>query len=126
MTHHLSAQAYHWLAMFYNAIEKGMDWPEDLLHAKAVPIQKPDSDPSQPLSYRVLTILPTLYRLWARMRTQHLQPWMNAWAVDEMFAGIPGRGADLAWWDMTLDHELHQLHGRQHAGAVMDIYKCFN
>ena len=45
------------------AIENGMPWPKDLIHAKAVPIRKPDSGPAQPLSYRVLTILPSLYRL---------------------------------------------------------------
>ena len=46
--------------------------------------------------------------------------------LPEIYAGGKGKGADLAWWDMILDAEMHKLNTHPHAGLVMDIFKCFD
>ena len=44
------------------------------------------------MAYKVLLILPTLYRRWASARLHELYPWVEGWADQSMYAGIPGRG----------------------------------
>ena len=47
-----------------------------------------------PRDLRILLILSIVYRRWASYRLQSLTPWISGWALEEMFAGIPGKGAE--------------------------------
>ena len=49
-----------------------------------------------PRDLRILLILSTIYRRWASYRLQSLAPWIHEWELEEMFAGIPGKGAEQA------------------------------
>ena len=65
-----------------------------------------DEEPSlDPMEYRVLLVLQRLYRRWATMRLRHLQPWVQAWQLEEMYAGVPAAGADVAWVSTALGTE---------------------
>ena len=77
----LSDKAYEWLAVLLNTIEEGAEWPEQLLHGRAAFLEKDEDDRFNPLAFRVLLILPTLYRRWASMRLATLAPWIKKWQV---------------------------------------------
>lgn len=61
--------------------------------ARASFMTKDSEDTLNPMAYRVLLMLPVLYRTWATARLQHLAPWISTWAMDEMFARMEGKGA---------------------------------
>ena len=90
----LSDLTCDWLAYMLNAIEAGADWPDDLQSAKAAFLSKDPAKLDDPLEYRVLLILPVLYRRWASSRLKGLKPWMRKWQLETMFAGIEGFGAE--------------------------------
>eukprot|EP00969_Alexandrium_andersonii_P204702 9045981-Alexandrium_andersonii.AAC.1 len=54
-------------------------WPSDLCTGISMCIPKPDSDPFQPLSARVLTAMASVYRALARRRLAELDAWVSSW-----------------------------------------------
>eukprot|EP00969_Alexandrium_andersonii_P000786 33837-Alexandrium_andersonii.AAC.1 len=64
--------------------------------ALAVCTGKPGSVPHDPKSYRVLAVLATLYRTWAKARLRDVSPWAQQWLDRDAFAGLWGGGAELA------------------------------
>ena len=64
----LSDNMYHWLAHLLNLVEDGVPWPIDLCSAKAAYLSEDPLRTEDPLGYRVLLILPVLYRRWASAR----------------------------------------------------------
>ena len=71
-------------------------------------------------------MLPAVYRLWSRTRLRHLQPWINSWALPEMYAGVEGKGAADAAYSTGLLIEWCRLAGVGYSGGAADIYKCFD
>ena len=43
-----------------------------------------------------------------------------------MFAGVPGRGAEDAWYATAIDMELAQVQGEALVGGSIDLFKCFD
>eukprot|EP00973_Karenia_brevis_P054498 7573907-Karenia_brevis.AAC.1 len=43
-----------------------------------------------------------------------------------MFGGVPGVGADDAWYLTSLQAESDLLDGTHHIGGTLDLYKCFD
>ena len=70
----LSGLAYQHLADMMNNIEQGAPWPEALLSARAAFLAKDTNDALHPLAYRVLLMLPSIYRTWAKIRLKHVKP----------------------------------------------------
>ena len=79
-----------------------------------------------PLAYRILLVLPTVYRKWASARLAAMEDWIGTWATPEMFAGIKGKGAQDGWYDTAIAFELANAHGLPVTGAAADIHKCFD
>ena len=80
-----------------NAIELGAPWPDGIKEAALLSL------PRIPMRLRTpcptdLLVLHHLYRRWAAHRLQCLPEWIRMWSTDAMFAGIPDRGAEDAWW----------------------------
>ena len=78
------------------------------------------------MEYRILLILSRLYRRWASIRLKDLHAWIQRWQMPEMYAGVPGGGAELAWWHLSAINEDARHSGADIAGATVDIYKCFD
>ena len=78
------------------------------------------------MSYRVLLILPTIYRKWAATRLRDLYPWVQTWANPSLYAGIPGLGAADGWYQTAITLEHFSLTARSFAGGAVDIMKCFD
>ena len=84
-------KAYEYLADMLNDIENGAPWPEQLTTARAAFLSKDPDDELNTLAYRVLLMLPAIYRMWSKNRLRHLQPWIAEWTLPEMYAGVEGR-----------------------------------
>ena len=102
---YLSDETYEWVATHLNIIENGGAWPQDLLLGRAAFLSKDPDDTENPLSYRVLLILPVLYRRWATARLSDMQGWVHTWQHPAMFAGVDSASAEDAWYETALKHE---------------------
>ena len=118
---------FYWLADLLNTIEDGAPWPQGQLHGKASFLRKdPLSNSLKTADFRLLLLLPTLYRRWATYRLGDLQPWVQLWKIDGLYAGIPGFSADDAWWTSGFLVENATLLSIPFSGGAMDIFKCFD
>ena len=70
----LALVAFNHLATLLNLLEEVAAWPSKLLHAKGAFLCKEPATPYEPMAYRILLVLPTLYRKWATTRLRHLGP----------------------------------------------------
>ena len=122
----LSYNTYWWLTTLLNLIEAGADRPKDVAQGRAAYLSKDPRDTHNPLAYRVLLILPVLYRRWASARLHSLRGWIRQWQLDGMFAGIEGFGAEDAWYETSLQIENCKTHNRDFSGNATDIFKCFD
>ena len=64
----LSAKAYEMLADVLNKVEQTGRWPQSTKYAKAAFLEKDPSKAGDPMAYRVLLVLPAVYRRWAGLR----------------------------------------------------------
>eukprot|EP00973_Karenia_brevis_P065747 9138130-Karenia_brevis.AAC.1 len=115
-----------WLVRLLDLVEGGAPWPQGLLHAKGSLLSKDAGSPYEPLAYRVLLIMATLYRKWACTRLRHLGPWIDAWKLESMFAGVGQVGAQEAWYDAALNLEHAKVYQQPATGGAVDIHKCFD
>jgi hypothetical protein len=122
----LSREAFDELAVMLNMVEEGAEWPEPMKYCRAAFLSKDENDLLNPLAYRCLLMMPYVYRLWGRVRLEHLQPWVEEWATDEMYAGIEGRGAADAAYTTALILEYCKLTKTPYSGGAADILKCFD
>ena len=83
----LSDRLCHAVSLMYNDIEAGSEWPKGTERAKAAFLEKEGAVVGEVMSYRVLLIMSALYRKWATIRLDMLQPWVQQWAMPEMFSG---------------------------------------
>ena len=91
-----------WLAKMLNEIEKGMKWPTQITKAHATCIPEESKASHDPQAYRVLHIMSQIYWKWEMMRLKHLSPWIQRWALPQMYAG---QGAEQSWWQLSLSLE---------------------
>ena len=78
------------------------------------------------MAYRILKITSILYRVWGSVRMQNLTHWITTWQDPAMFAGVPGAGAEEAWYTTQMDFEIKRLTGAEITAASIDVYKCFD
>ena len=99
-----------------------------LLHAKTAFLDKAKtpSFSADPLQLRILTITQAVYRLWARARLTDLAPWIAQWDDVHIFGGMPGRGAEDAWYSTALLQESVTLGGESFTAGSVDLMKCFD
>lgn len=97
----LSDTVFDWLAVMYNLIEKGAERPDGTHRARAAYLEKKPGVADKVLEFRVLLILPTLYRRWASIRLKHLEPWADLWHMKEAFAGTGSQRAEDAWYELA-------------------------
>ena len=114
------------LADILNAVERTGKWPEATPTAKAVFLPKAEDSTADPLSFRMLLILPTLYRRWASTRLRSMTAWIEKWSTEEMFAGTSGQGAQDGWYDTAVQAEYAEVMGVGFTGTTADIHKCFD
>lgn len=89
-------------------------------------LQKNADSLADTMSYRILLLLPSIYRRWAATRLRDLASWVSLWATDHMFAGVAGRGASDRWYQTAILLERCQLTASPFVGGAVDILKCFD
>ena len=57
---------------------------------------------------------------------KNLQAWTEKWATTNMFAGVPGVGAEEGWYLTQLTFEAFRLQGKHITAGSIDVYKCFD
>ena len=78
------------------------------------------------LKYRVITVLPAVYRAWSRMRYNHYADWAAQWADEAQYSACKGRGAQEAWWTTSIGMEQDRAEGASMAVAFFDMAKCYD
>ena len=78
------------------------------------------------MSYRIMKITSTFYRVYGTVRSKDLEDWTSKWALKNMFAGIPGAGAEEGWYLTQLAIETNRLLGIEVSAGSIDVFKCFD
>ena len=101
--------------------------PEDLECGKSAYIAK-ESTPSvkDMLKYRVLTVLPPVYREWSTMTYRRMADWAEEWADPGQYSARKGRGAQEAWWRASLEAEHDRANCVGYAAPFFDMAKCYD
>ena len=101
-------------------------WPEDIMVARTIPLPKKEAPTVKDV--RPITILPMVYRWWARVVTKHMLRRLAAVLgreVTGMLAG-QGRGATAASYATQAWIERSRHEARPSGGFILDLVKCYN
>ena len=72
------------------------------------------------MRYRILLILSVVYRRWASVRLRSMTSWTEGWKLPCMFAGVPGMGAEDAWWSTAVKLARAIVEAPPFSGASLD------
>ena len=78
------------------------------------------------MSYRIVKITSTFYRIYGTVRSKDLEEWTSKWALKDMFAGIPGAGAEEGWYLTQFAVETNRLLGIEISAGSIDVFECFD
>ena len=107
-------------------LETMHQWPSDLLLARTIPLPKKESPTVRDV--RPITVLPMLYRWWARVITKHMLRRL-AKVIDQDVTGMlagRGRGAAASSYVTQAWIERSRHEGRPSGGFTLDFIKCYN
>jgi exonuclease III len=115
------------LAILFNCIEKSGVWPADLPKGAVSFIPKDQSECPAPSNYRPLTILSSIYRLWAATRHDQLcQIWLPKWKSNQAYGLKQTNAADSLAFDTCLQIALDMQNNYLTSGLSYDMRKCFD
>ncbi len=73
---------------------------------------------------RPIGLLPSLYRIWAKVRGNEVRNWERKWER-RYFAAGPGKSAEGAAWGAALRAEIAAAANADSASVLWDLLKCF-
>ena len=97
--------AADWLAKLLNLVELGAPWPKPTTWGQAFFLSNTEEPSTDPIKHRILLILSRLDRRWANISLTDLHEWIQKWQLPDMYAGVPGGGAELVWWHLSAINE---------------------
>ena len=100
-------------------------FPADAMLAITVPIAKVMTTPAAG-QIRPITVLPQLYRLWAKVCTHQILAHFAMHMPPDMTGFLKGRGPAEAYLRQQLAIELCHWRATPFAGLSIDLLKCFN
>jgi hypothetical protein len=112
------------LAMLYQTIERAAKWPANLLEVPVTTLKKGKGD--TPLQVRPISLTSHIYRMWAKIRWVHLQPWHLQWVPKELHGGIANRQTLDSYFAVALDIEQSSYTNHPLYGILYDYAKCFD
>ena len=86
----------------------------------------PKEEQPTPLQHRPITVMSSVYRLWASMRAKQLQGWQEKWIGDSLHGFRPEHGAENAFMETAILIERALLTEVPIHGVLFDIRKCFD
>ena len=116
------------LAAILNWIEEHSIWPKALCQAYASLIPKSGmSTAPSPLEFRPISVLSSIYRLWAKARFAHSLPWQELWSPSQVWGCRQHRGAETLCLQLALHMEQSAVEQQSAAGGIaFDFAKCFD
>lgn len=116
------------LPKIFEWIEVNAKWPFVFYQAYTSLIPKPNMSASPGLEdFRPITVLGSIYRLWAKIRFSDALAWQEHWAPNEMWGCRQFRGAETMCLNIAL--QLEQVADTKDAvggGIAYDFRKCFD
>ena len=106
------------VAHFLNVVESSGKWPETVATSLVHLIPKPGG------GRRPIGVLPTIVRIWERVRKPVSQKWARENKRDFDWAS-QGRSAESAAWHQSLLDEAALGRGHHSAGVFLDLTKAF-
>ena len=96
-------------------------WPDFWSEARTLGIPKADSHERRPL-----TIMSSLYRIWAGRAASHYAEWADSWWPEGVHGARAGHSAADASWKIAMLIELARASGKPHCALTIDTEKCFD
>ena len=123
-----SPELFDKLALLLGLVEDSGIWPQAFVTASVSLIPKDASQTAPlPTDLRPLTILSSIYRVWAKARLPALVEWQEQWLPDQAWGFRPGRSAEgLFFCTSFLDMECAAAAGDVAAGISFDLRKAFD
>eukprot|EP00438_Fugacium_kawagutii_P001526 Skav207804 [mRNA] locus=scaffold381:63692:67435:+ [translate_table: standard] len=100
-------------------------FPKWFLRSRVCPLNKTDATPF-PHETRPITIMATLYRLYAAVTCRQILVAWNKFFPDEVTGMMPTRGADTAAFHQQQLLETSHFLKTPLSGVTLDLRKCFN
>ena len=98
----LQAMPEAWLSRLcslFHHVEATGKWPRALQIGLISPIPKEQGLKAK--HTRPITVMSTVYRLWAATRVQELLQWQEKWISPRLHSYRPERGCEDAWWSQA-------------------------
>ena len=115
------------LARLFSAIANTGSVPSSFHSGSISPLPKPHNpDPTNPASYRPITLLPTLYRIFTRCLAKRFGMAMAPTFHPEQSAYIPGRRIEASILFQDLLGPLLRLRNQPGSSLFFDTVKAFN
>ena len=118
----LPREAFDDLAEVLTQVEAEGRWPQGL--TGAIVALLPKKDDHGPLAQRPISLLPTVYRLWAAARGAILKERFARESHASAWGQGKGKGADAAAWMAAAQAELAAAGGYDAFAAYIDCEKC--
>ena len=112
------------LCELFALIERVGQWPSALAMGLVTPLSKGEG--MKPIDTRPITVMSTVYRLWAGTRVAEVIAWQAEWLGSDVCSYRVGFGCDDIWWCTALDIEHSLLMGEPLAGLSIDFAKAFD
>ena len=113
------------MASLYSKIEKGLDWPVQLVRGHVHCLAK-TSQATLATQYRPVTLFSLWYRLWSSLRTRHLLDQLSSAAPDTAFGYLPHRSCNGITYLVQSLVEIAASQNESLSGVLVDITRCFN
>ena len=115
------------LASLLDLVERTGKWPEDLPKGAVTFIPKNICESPSPTDYRPLTILSSIYRLWAAARHDQLcDVWLPKWRSTQAYGLKQSNAADALAFETCLQIQTDIQNGHIISGISYDMQKCFD
>lgn len=99
--------------------------PNNLMCGRTIPLAK-KWGLCRASESRPITILPQIYRIWARLVAHQVITQISQWVPPQVTGFLKGRGAFEAAYDTQQWLEQKAKDHSSRAGATLDLIKCFN
>eukprot|EP00438_Fugacium_kawagutii_P023471 Skav220967 [mRNA] locus=scaffold1928:399017:402731:+ [translate_table: standard] len=109
----------------FQAVEKGADWPVQLVTGFVCPVAK-CSFPEAATQFRPIVLISLLYRMWASAASKHFLPYLCSRISPHIFGYVQGRRATDMWALLQMALETSRLSAQSLVGYCADLVKCFN
>ena len=106
-------------AAILNGIERWGHLPQLASVLMLVMLPKPDA------TFRPIGLLPSLMRLWGRVRRTCVRAWENTRGSRPYLWGCRGRSAEMAVWTQAIVKEYSKAVRREAAAVLVDLTKAY-